>query len=120
MENQNNDQQETVNQIYKHAANLLVNQKKSASETRNELVEQGLDEESASIVVANLEQQIKDAKKEGANKDMLYGALWVIGGIVATVADFGFIFWGQLCLVQFSLLRGLRTLKDGGNQKNAL
>ncbi len=106
MENQNNDQQETVNQIYEHAANLLVNQKKSASETRDALVEQGLDEESAFTVVANLEQQIKDAKKEGANKDMLYGALWCIGGIVATVADFGFIFWGAIVFGAIQFIKG--------------
>ena len=74
MEKENDNQQEAVNQIYEYAANLLINQKKSLTETKNVLIAQGLDEESASVVVSNLEQQIKDAKKEGANKDMLYGA----------------------------------------------
>jgi len=106
MENQKNNEQETVNQIYEYAANLLVNQKKSAAETRNALVEQGIDEESATVVVANLEKQIKDAKKEGANKDMLYGALWCIGGIVATVADFGFIFWGAIVFGAIQFIMG--------------
>jgi hypothetical protein len=106
MENQNDNQQETVNQIYDYAANLLVNEKRSAIETKIALIEQGLDEESAAIVVSNLEKQIKDAKKEGANKDMLYGALWCFGGIIATVADFGFIFWGAIVFGAIQFIKG--------------
>ena len=106
MENQNDDQQETVNQIYEYAANLLFNEKRSATETKNALISQGLDEESAAVVVSNLEKQIKDAKKEGAKKDMLYGALWCIGGIVATVADFGFIFWGAIVFGAIQFIKG--------------
>lgn len=89
-----------------YAANLLVKEKKSATETKNALIAQGLDEESASVVVSNLEQQIKDAKKERANKDMLYGALWCIGGIVATVADFGYIFWGAIVFGAIQFIKG--------------
>lgn len=66
MENESNDPKEILNQIYGHAAYLLVNQKKSAFETTNALIEQGLDEESASNIVANLEQQIKDVIRKGA------------------------------------------------------
>ncbi|RZK59851.1 MAG: hypothetical protein EOO91_03740 [Pedobacter sp.] len=96
MERNDDDQQQVVNQVYDHAANLLVNHKMSAYETQNALMEQGLDEENAAIVVSNLEQQIQSAKKERANKDMLYGALWCVGGLIATFADFGFIFWGAI------------------------
>lgn len=41
---------------------------------------------SASIVVNNLQQQIKSVKKQNARNDMLYGALWAIGGLVVTGA----------------------------------
>ncbi len=34
------------------------------------------------------------AKKQQAKSDMLFGSLWCIGGIIATAADIGFIFWG--------------------------
>jgi hypothetical protein len=107
MESEKDNQQEAVNQIYDYAANLLVNENMSATETKNALIEQGLDEESAAIVVSNLEQQIKDAKKERANKDMLYGALWCIGGIVATVADIGYIFWGAIVFGGYQFFKGL-------------
>jgi len=107
MESEKDNKQEAVNQIYDYAANLLVNENKSATETKNALIDQGLDEESATIVVSNLEQQIKDAKKERANKDMLYGALWCIGGIVATVADIGYIFWGAIVFGGYQFFKGL-------------
>ncbi|WGH76436.1 hypothetical protein P8625_04545 [Tenacibaculum tangerinum] len=107
MENQSNNQEEVVNQIYKYAANLLVEQNKSAAETKTALIEYGLDEESAAAVVTNLEQQIKDAKKGQAHKDMLYGALWCIGGFIATVADFGYFFWGAIVFGAVQFFRGV-------------
>ncbi|RZT00144.1 hypothetical protein [Aquimarina brevivitae] len=107
MENQNISQEEAANQVYEYAANLLVNQKKSTAETKSALIAQGLDEESATAVVTNLSQQIKDAKKEGANKDMLWGAVWCVGGIIATVADIGFIFWGAIVFGAIQFFRGV-------------
>lgn len=98
---------QTLQKIYDFAANLLVNEKKSASETKQLLIQEGLDEESAGIVVKNLEKQIKEVKKERGNKDMLYGALWCIGGIIATVADFGYIFWGAIVFGGIQFFRGL-------------
>jgi hypothetical protein len=106
MENQNNELQEAANQIYEYAANLLVHQKKNTNETINALIEKGLDKESATTIVSNLEQQIQEAKKERANKDMLYGALWCIGGIVATAADIGFIFWGAIVFGAIQFIKG--------------
>ena len=65
-----------------------------------------LDEESAAFVVSRLEQQIKDATKEAANKDMIYGAMWCIGGVVATIADFGYIFWGAIVFGAIQFIKG--------------
>ena len=106
MEKEQDNQKEAVNQIYEYAANLLVNEQKSATETKNALVAEGLDEESAAIVVSRLEQQIKDATKEAANKDMIYGAMWCIGGVVATIADFGYIFWGAIVFGAIQFIKG--------------
>ena len=66
-----------------------------------------MEAESAKIVVENLSKQIIDAKKERANKDMLYGALWCIGGIIATVADIGYIFWGAIVFGGYQFFKGL-------------
>ena len=106
MRNQDNETQKAVNQIYEFAANLMVEQKLSDSEVKSALIEKGLDEESASTVVKNLKVQIKDAKKERANKDMLYGALWCVGGIIATVANFGYVFWGAILFGAIQFIKG--------------
>lgn len=102
-----NDALEAVNQTYAYAANLLVSQKKTPEETKSALIEKGLDAATAGIVVDNLEQQIIAAKKVRAKKDMLYGALWCVGGIVATAAQVGFIFWGAIVFGAFQFFKGV-------------
>lgn len=37
---------------------------------------------------------------------MIYGALWCIGGIIATVADIGFIFWGAIVFGAVQFIKG--------------
>ena len=106
MENEN-EQQMLADQVYEHAANLMIDQKKNRQETQQALIEYGLDEESASIVVSNLEMQIEEAKKKRANNDMLYGAMWCIGGVIATAADIGFIFWGAIVFGGIQFFKGL-------------
>lgn len=102
-----NESEKAVNEIYNYAAELMVNHKKGPEQTKGILVEQGLDEESAAVVVANVEDQIRAAKKERANKDMLYGALWCAGGTIATLADIGFIFWGAIVFGGIQFFKGL-------------
>lgn len=110
MENQNEVDQNEVDQIYQYAANLIINEKKSYEEAKKALQEYGIDEESASIVISNLEEQINKAKRERANKDMLYGALWCIGGIIATASGIGFVFWGAILFGGIQFFKGLFKL----------
>ena len=107
MENLNDEQQKVANQIYEYATNLMIDEKKNSTETKEALISRGLDEENASAVVSNLEQQISTAKKSRANKDMLYGALWCIGGTIATVANFGYIFWGAILFGAIQFIKGV-------------
>ena len=96
-----------VTDHYSYAAHLLVNEKMSAVDTKVALVAKGVDSEAASVMVENLEKQITDARKERANKDMLYGALWCVGGIVGTAAQIGFIFWGAILFGGIQFFKGL-------------
>jgi hypothetical protein len=105
MENQS--PQEVLNQHYGFAANLLVNENKNSVEVRDALVEKGLTHDAASTIVTNLEEQIAEARKDRANKDMLYGALWCVGGIIATAANIGFIFWGAILFGGIQFVKGL-------------
>lgn len=38
---------------------------------------------------------------------MLFGALWCIGGIVATATDIGLIFWGAIVFGAIQFIKGL-------------
>lgn len=107
METTNPESQDAVNQLYNYAANLLVHQDKSAYETKAALIEKGLSLENAAFIVDRLEEQIEQARNEKAKKDMLYGALWFIGGIALTFANVGFIFWGAILFGGIQFFRGL-------------
>lgn len=107
MENQVQVQQESVNQLYAYAAHLMVNEDKNSVEVVDLLGEKGLDHDSAWAVVRNLEDEIDAAKKKGAQKDILWGAVWCVGGTVATLADTGFIFWGAIVFGGIQFIKGL-------------
>jgi hypothetical protein len=107
MENKESENKQAVDKIYNYAANLLVKENKSPSEVKKALMDEGIDEATSSIILENLENQIKNVKKDQANKDMLYGALWCVGGIVMTVADVGFIFWGAIVYGGYQFLKGV-------------
>ena len=101
--NSEQTEEEAVKQIYEFANNLLFKEKKNSKDVIKELVNNGIDNKNAEIVVGNL----LSSRKERANKDMLYGALWCIGGTIATVADFGYIFWGAIVFGAIQFFRGL-------------
>lgn len=62
---------------------------------------------SSSIDLEELEYQRDREKKAQARKDMIYGALWCIGGTIFTVADTGFIFWGAILFGGIQFFKGL-------------
>ncbi|MBL3656002.1 hypothetical protein [Fulvivirga sediminis] len=100
------EKQQTVDQIYMYAADLLVNQKLGSVEVKNRLTERGLSAEIANIVVNNMQQQIAEVKKSKAKKDMIYGAVWMVGGLVLTIANIGFIFWGAVLFGAIQFIQG--------------
>lgn len=107
MEPTTTNQQVETNKAYNYAASLLIHGNKSEEEVIESLKKEGLDHTSATHIVSDLQQQIDNAKKERAKKDMLYGALWCVGGTVATIANIGFIFWGAIIFGGIQFFRGL-------------
>lgn len=109
------EQNESVNspqvlsgdQAYGLAANALFEQKQSSDEAVNMLVENGLAQTEATRIVEELEEEFAAAKKKRGEKDMLYGALWCLGGIVATVSEIGYIFWGAIVFGAVQFIGGL-------------
>ena len=109
------DQQEIVNQIYGFTADMLYNQKKSVEETKAALIETGLRAEDADVVIANLQNQYKQEKREAGNKNMLYGALWCVGGLLVTILTYSaasdggtyVVAWGAVIFGAIQFLKGL-------------
>ena len=109
------DQQEIVNQIYGFTADMLYDQKKSVGETKAALIENGLNPEEADVVINNLQNQYNKEKKEAGNKNMMYGALWCVGGILVTVLTYSaasdggtyVIAWGAVIFGAIQFFKGL-------------
>lgn len=109
------DQQEIVNQIYGFTADMLYNQKKSIEETKAALIETGLRAEDADVVIANLQNQYKQEKREAGNKNMLYGALWCVGGLLVTILTYSaasdggtyVVAWGAVIFGAIQFFKGL-------------
>ncbi|WP_439698324.1 hypothetical protein ACFGVS_08750 [Mucilaginibacter sp. AW1-7] len=101
--------QNTFDQMYQYACNLFM-AGQNVFEVKAALLERGLDTENAEYIVNTLQQQIVDAKRDKAKKDMLYGALWCGGGLILTLAHIGFIFWGAIVFGAIQFFRGVANL----------
>ena len=100
--------QELVNQVYGLAADLHFNQSKSWDEVKQKLVEEGLEEKYALAIVANLKRQEIEANRDAASKEIGYGVLWTIGGIVLTAITRGhLIFYGAIIWGVWLIIKGV-------------
>jgi hypothetical protein len=104
--------QSSVSAVYNHVARMLIQEKRNEIEVIDSLVQQGVDAETASTIVLHTQSHISQLKKKRAQKDMLYGALWCVGGIVATAANIGFIFWGAIIFGGIQFFRGVANNMD--------
>lgn len=106
---------EAVEAVYKYAASLLIQEKLSPPDVVDSLVKQGIDHESAGIIVSNLEGQVDAARKRRARKDMLYGGLWCGGGLLVTFITMSaasgggsyVVAWGAIVFGAIQFFRGL-------------
>lgn len=90
-----------------HEAAEMIARGQDLDDVQSHLMESGgMPEYQARDLANQLESEIREAKNAGANKDMLYGALWCIGGTVATLADIGFIFWGAILFGAIQFIKG--------------
>ena len=67
-----------------------------------------LDQERQAQVAANAQsfEQIDD-KDDNGSSDMLWGAIWCVGGLIATAADVGYIFYGAIIFGGIQFVQGL-------------
>jgi hypothetical protein len=113
--------EEVVEQIYIDGAQLLQSGL-SESQVAARLVERGLDQKSASMVVDKLLAARAQAFKEAAKKNMVNGALILIAGLFITFVSFASVSQhGGTCLIWTGalgvggalLLRGFYLYRKG-------
>jgi len=102
-----------VEAVYAFAAEQMKSGS-SPQQVQARLVEEGLDQDSAGIVVSNLVDLRSEAIREAGRKNMLYGALWCIGGIIVTAATYSaaspggtyVVAWGAILFGAIQFFRG--------------
>ena len=78
MESHLEEQPLQEHELYNYAAHLLIKEHKSEEEANAILVRKGVAPERAREAIDGLQSEITQAKKEAANKAMLYGAMWCV------------------------------------------
>lgn len=108
--------EQMVEAVYRFAAEQMRNGVEP-TDIEKRLMEMGLDAEAAALVVNNLKQARSKALKEAGQKNMLFGALWCIGGIAVTALTYQaaagggggkyIIAWGAIVFGAIQFIRGL-------------
>ncbi len=94
------------------AAELLFKEGKPSNEVVLLLVQAGLVETDALSIVERISKHSgKGGEHDNAKNNMIYGAMWCVGGIVATLADLGFIFWGAIVFGFLQFMKGAMDYK---------
>lgn len=85
----------------------MLEGRRTPSETVDILVEHGMDREAARAIVQEKTAPFIEAQKKDGQRDILWGSVWCIGGLIATIADFGYVFWGAIVFGGIQLIRGI-------------
>jgi hypothetical protein len=104
--------QALIDEAYNYGVHQIIDNGVDYIRLKDELIFKGVDTQEALKIVNKIEKEIKKAKNTAANKDLIYGALWCIGGIVATAAEIGYIFWGAIVFGGYQFLKGLVNSMD--------
>lgn len=94
-------------ELYQHALVLLIKEEQAARTVVKRLMKLGADEKKAKQIVEAAEAEVVAARKKAATKDIIWGAVWCVGGTVATLANIGYIFWGAIVFGGIQLVKGV-------------
>lgn len=114
--------EEAIKTLFEYAANRMVNGAPPEL-IRKELVSQGVDEEVAELIVSRLQEARGSALSEAGKRNMLFGALWCIGGILVTAFTYSaaasspgggryVIAWGAIIFGAIQFFRGLSQASE--------
>ena len=103
-----NTLQQMEDAMYGELFRLLASGRYTTPQVISELERQfGLDETAARYLVEQAQGFLSRENRKRAGKNLIFGALWLVGGLIATAADFGLIFWGAILFGAIQFLHGL-------------
>lgn len=79
----------------------------SFATTYQKLLEQGYTEDQANSLILQAQAEIKKSAKSAAIRNIVIGALFLVGGTILTLAEIGFIFWGAIVFGGFQCVQGI-------------
>jgi hypothetical protein len=77
-----------TNHDLEFAAYLLLNDRLSPERTKQVLIQDGIAEDRAHEIVDHLDAHITQYTRERSRKDLLYGSLWCMGGVLFSVISY--------------------------------
>ena len=108
-------QEQVVEAVYAFAVEQLK-AGSSPEQIQATLVEKGLSQEIAETIVSNLTRVVSEAKSKAGKKNMVYGALWCVGGIIVTAVTYSsasdggghyVVAWGAIIFGAIQFFRGV-------------
>jgi len=116
---ENSRTQQDPNQLYARVKHMLTVEKKNPEEIVDILMKEGVDQDSAAKLVnyaaggtggsvEDGEEYYEEEDDDGSGvMSMVIGGIFCIGGIIATVADIGYIFYGAIIFGGIQFIKGL-------------
>jgi hypothetical protein len=97
-----------IKDIYNYAVDLYVNKGLNWNIVQSKLIDLGLSESNASRIIQYLKEQEHAAKISASNRDLKFGLLWIVGGVLLTLIMQGhLIFWGAVVYGIYRVVIGL-------------
>lgn len=106
MENNQNNQHEFNNQMSAEVHNLTTNQNRSAVDLTINIDKQSSEYNIGNYADDQLTYEQEEQNKK-ANRDILWGAIWCVGGLIGTFANIGYVFWGAIIFGGIQFFKGL-------------
>ena len=65
------------------------------------------------VVKARINEQYEEVSKSSGTRDIIFGGLWFVGGVIGTLSDTGFIFYGAIIFGAIQLVKGFVASSAG-------
>jgi hypothetical protein len=112
--------EEAMQKIYSHAAQMAVSGR-TYSDIQADLIEKGIDKESAVLITDDIKTQIRKNTIKKGRRNLLFGSIWFFGGLVVTIWTFSsallyggtyYVAWGAVLLGGIQMARGIFQIFD--------